>query len=118
MSTYGKKALIWWDYHDHCDESKKRFNNTSDDIQLEILKKWYPVNIECKIYAAPQFKFYIIGYTRFQYGWRIELGLIGLLGKSNSISIKHPLDLIISTEFEKSLIRDKRLDKILKEKPL
>jgi hypothetical protein len=40
MSTFGKKALINWDY-DSVDYL--RWNKTPKDLQIEILKKWYPI---------------------------------------------------------------------------
>jgi hypothetical protein len=40
MSTFGKKALLSWDYNS---DDKQRFLNSNEDIQLEILKKWYPI---------------------------------------------------------------------------
>jgi hypothetical protein len=38
MSTFGKKALIKWDY----DLDIRRYNNTPKEMQLKILEKWYP----------------------------------------------------------------------------
>lgn len=43
MSTFGKKALVWWDYDNHSKKNATRFNHTSLDIQRAILEKWYPV---------------------------------------------------------------------------
>lgn len=43
MSTFGKKALVWWDYENHTKENATRFNHTSLDIQKAILEKWYPI---------------------------------------------------------------------------
>ncbi len=40
MSTFGKKSLLKWDY-DSVDYL--RWNKTHKDLQLEILKKWYPI---------------------------------------------------------------------------
>ncbi len=40
MSTFGKKALLNWDYNS---DDKKRYLKTNKNIQLEILKKWYPI---------------------------------------------------------------------------
>lgn len=45
MSTFGKKALIWWNYYDH--DGSMRFNHTPKDMQLKILEKWYPVGMKC-----------------------------------------------------------------------
>lgn len=43
MSTFGKKALVWWDYENHTKENATRFNHTSLDTQKAILEKWYPI---------------------------------------------------------------------------
>jgi hypothetical protein len=43
MSTFGKKALVWWDYENHTKENATRFSHTSLDIQKAILEKWYPI---------------------------------------------------------------------------
>ena len=48
MSTFGKKALIWWNYDDHSKQNIIRFNHTNDELQLDILKKWYPIGSRCR----------------------------------------------------------------------
>ena len=40
MSTFGKKALLNWNYNSI---DTQRYFNTDKKLQLEILKKWYPV---------------------------------------------------------------------------
>lgn len=40
MSTFGKKALLSWNYNSG---DSLRYVNTDKEIQLEILKKWYPI---------------------------------------------------------------------------
>lgn len=42
MSYFGKKSLIWWDYEDHTKENALRYIHTNEELQLNILKKWYP----------------------------------------------------------------------------
>ena len=46
MSTFGKKYLRKWNYFNHTMVEKKRFNSTSIDFQLELLKKWYPIGMK------------------------------------------------------------------------
>ena len=46
MSTFGKKYLRKWDYFNHTKVEKRRFNSTSMDFQLELLRKWYPVGMK------------------------------------------------------------------------
>lgn len=48
MSTFGKKALIWWDYENHSKECALRYNHTPPEIQLQILHKWYPIGMKFK----------------------------------------------------------------------
>jgi hypothetical protein len=44
MSTYGKKALIDWDY---LDVDVSRFLRSPKNLQLDILEKWYPIGEPC-----------------------------------------------------------------------
>ena len=46
MSTFGNKALIWWDYYKRDRPELLRFNSTPKDLQLKILEKWYPINMK------------------------------------------------------------------------
>ena len=70
MSTFGKKSLNWWDYDDN--SQSLRFNHTDLEIQLEILKKWYPVGSLCRekerinyrTLRAPGWSWEITGYTK------------------------------------------------------
>jgi hypothetical protein len=48
MSTFGRKALIWWDYENHSKENALRYNHTPPEIQLQILHKWYPIGMKFK----------------------------------------------------------------------
>ena len=72
MSTFGKKALNWWDYDDNSKQNVMRFNHTDLETQLEILKKWYPVGSLCRekerinyrTLRAPGWSWEITGYTR------------------------------------------------------
>jgi hypothetical protein len=44
MSTYGKKALIDWNYSE---VDVSRFLKSPKNLQLEILQKWYPLGESC-----------------------------------------------------------------------
>ena len=46
MSTFGKKYLRKWDYFNHTKVEKSRFNSTTMDFQLELLRKWYPIGMK------------------------------------------------------------------------
>ena len=47
MSTYGKKSLVYWDYSN---VDIKRFLKSKKEVQLMILKKWYPIGEKCQYY--------------------------------------------------------------------
>ena len=48
MSTFGKKALVFWEYDSN---ETNRFSKTPIKIQLKILEKWYPIGWRCKFFA-------------------------------------------------------------------
>ena len=71
MSTFGKKALLDWDY---CYDSAKRktnrdrYNSTPKNIQMEILQKWYKIGYEFHVVNVGEYtnkdKIYIVtGYS-------------------------------------------------------
>jgi hypothetical protein len=69
MSTFGKKSLIWWDYDDDSRQNAIRFNHTDSEMQLKILKKWYPIGNRCRqrekmyrISRAPKYSWEIVDY--------------------------------------------------------
>ena len=75
MSTYGKKALTHWEYEK--DNDIVRFNATPDNIQEEILKKWYPIGFTCEKTSKGATEYYasftITKHVKMPYGWRVEL---------------------------------------------
>jgi hypothetical protein len=64
MSTFGKKALLSWDYKSN---DTKRFLNSSKEIQLAILEKWYPIGDKfyMKTIYDSESEFVIGGYTDY-----------------------------------------------------
>jgi hypothetical protein len=51
MSTFGKKALKWWDYNNNGDKlANQRFINTDIDLQLKIIEKWYPIGTKIQVW--------------------------------------------------------------------
>jgi hypothetical protein len=63
MSTFGKKALSYWDYDDNSKKNVMRFNHTNSELQLEILKKWYPIGCRCRKRSSDMsYSWEIIGY--------------------------------------------------------
>jgi hypothetical protein len=79
MSTFGKKALIWWDYNSNGDKlTNQRFINTDIDLQLKILEKWYPIGTKVqkwnwllKRYSGDVWT--IKKYEMFNNHWRLSL---------------------------------------------
>ena len=92
MSTYGKKALIYWNYEEKSSQEEMyRFNNTAHNIQEEILKKWYPIGFTCEMTsrAKEDTKYYgsftLTKYVKYGYGWRVEV-----IDKNGYINTLHP----------------------------
>lgn len=114
MSTFGKKALAWWDYQDKSRDSVRRYNFTPDDMQLQILEKWYPIGFKFKEngYLLNGVKMWeVVDYKRNVGGcWLLELKCI-----SNELPniLKHPLATGMTTQSEKSVKREIKLNKIL-----
>lgn len=79
MSTFGKKALILWDYNSNGDKlTNLRFINTDIDLQLKILEKWYPIGTKVqkwnwllKRYNGDVWT--IEKYEMFNNHWRLSL---------------------------------------------
>ena len=109
MSTFGKKALLNWDYRSI---EKKRFNNSDKNLQLEILKKWYPIGEYCYIHDSPmKFRYTIIGYEEHLTFHSIIIGYpqAGQLLKDKAT---HPLNLYLPMEI--LIKRDKIIDNLLR----
>ena len=120
MSTFGKKAINNWNYK-YSEESAKRFNSTSVELQLEILLKWYPIGMICVKYDR-FFKKYdktlyeIVGYDKIGCGSIQQLKLIKFLdihGKvyHESVTI-HPIHFKPTDEYLKMMIREEKLNNL------
>jgi len=84
MSTFGKKALIWWNY-EYSKEGVTRFNHTDSELQLEILKKWYPIGSSCREKEKYTYK-----VPRAPGGWDWEIiGYIKTIGGYYTIKVKY-----------------------------
>lgn len=70
MSTFGKKALIWWDYHNYERENIRRYMSTPHSLQLKILEKWYPIGMIVQVSTE---KYEIINHVLTLRGYEIEL---------------------------------------------
>lgn len=114
MSTFGNKALIWWDYHKHDRDSIRRFSFTPKDLQLEILKKWYPIGMMVG-FGDNKYKHEIVEYSQHSTFWHVKV--IWKL-ENNSIMngmqyIKHPLNLYPSPEWEMQIKRQSKLNRLV-----
>ena len=114
MSTFGRKALVWWNYDIKSRKEFVRFNHTPKDIQLSILEKWYPVGLEVCLYKPLSMppttsKTYTIdGYVDTLGGYRISV-----IYDSVS-STHHPMNVSPTDEYRKMINRDNKLKEILK----
>ena len=110
MSTFGKKSLLKWDY-DSVDYL--RWNKTPKNIQLEILKKWYPIG-EYFYYHSPfdqnkekkGIKVIVVDYEEKIGGYFIKYNFLSNISKHTC----NPLRLKPSKEF----LRETKLKQILK----
>jgi len=78
MSTYGKKALSYWDYEGASEkEELARYNSTPHNLQEELLKKWFPVGMTCEKTSKGAERYYgryvVSGYMKYGYGWRLNV---------------------------------------------
>ena len=115
MSTFGKKALINWDY-DSIDYI--RYNHTPKSMQLKILEKWYPLNSDFQYYTpfdkeknGNGVRVKIIEHVETQYSWFIRFKYSfdkDNNGLSNGVN---PLRFKPSKDF----LREIKLENILKD---
>ena len=111
MSTFGKKAFIWWNYEDHSHDGSLRFNSTKKDIQLAILQKWYPIGSRCKIYYnvgnIGSIVYEIIGYTEHLSFWNLKVK-----SEHYQEDTKHPMRIVLDPSVILSIKRDNKLEKL------
>jgi hypothetical protein len=108
MSTYGKKAMVYWEYEEkNTQEELYRFNHTTHNIQEEIIKRWYPIGLTCQQYSKNKKEYYgsftITKCVKMAYGWRIEV-----IDKNGYINTLHPGVL----RPDKEWIREEKLNKL------
>jgi len=113
MSTFGNKALIWWNYYKRDRDDLLRFNSTSKDLQLKILEKWYPIGMMIGL-GDGKFQYEIVEYVEHltywsvRVLWRVDNSLM-----NNMRSNRNPLTLYPSPEWEKQIKRQYKLDRII-----
>ena len=118
MSKFGKKSLIWWDYHTRDRAALLRFNATPKELQLQILEKWYPIGMKVGLgdskYNLYLLHYEIVEYTQHFNYWDVRVVLKAEDSLLNGVKYnRNPLGLYPSLEWEKQLKRQYKLDRIL-----
>ena len=113
MSTFGNKALIWWDYHTRDRAALLRFNATPKPLQIKILEKWYPIGMMVGL-GDGRYNYVIEEYVQHLTYWsiRVVLKAEGSL-MDRMRSDRNPLGLYPSPDWEKQLKRQYKLDRLL-----
>ena len=123
MSTFGKKALVWWDYEDHSKINAIRYLHTPLDLQLKILEKWYPIGLRFRRDKGwgPLHKdstiYEIIGYQQFQTFWGINSRIIE--GRDYSLRTPqgifiNPVTILVEEDSVRTIKREYKLERILR----
>jgi hypothetical protein len=108
MSTYGKKAMTYWEYEGkNTQEELYRFNHTTHNIQENILKRWYPIGMTCEKTSKGATEYYgnyvVSGYIKYAYGWRLNI-----TDSKNYTTTLHPGTVRPDEQWR----RDKKLEKL------
>ncbi len=122
MSQFGKKAINYWDWDIYLKEiysglekkSSQRWNNTNKEIQLELLKKWYPIGMKgrCILVGSNRpsdTKYEITGYIEQMWGYLLHIEYLD----SNYGKECHPVKFIPEPEDKNRILRELRLAKLL-----
>lgn len=113
MSTFGKKALIWWDYHTRDRAAILRFKSTPKPLQLQILEKWYPIGSMVGL-GDGKYNYKIVEYVQYMTFWDVRVELLAqdsIMSKMSSW--RNPLGLYLEPNTEKMLKRQYKLDRLL-----
>jgi len=115
MSTFGKKALVYWNYDSN---ETNRFSKTPVEIQLKILEKWYPIGYLCKffppaypsdrVYQIKDYLLHVGGFYTVLIEQKITEGYSSMIVKNEYNPLR--LDVID----KQILLRDYKLERILK----
>ncbi len=113
MSTFGNKALIWWDYHTRDRATLLRFSATPKDLQIKILEKWYPIGMMVGL-GDGKYNYKITEYVQHLTFWSVRVALKAEESLLNNMkSDRNPLGLYPSPDWEKQLKRQYKLDRLL-----
>jgi hypothetical protein len=119
MRTFGKKALMWWDYDDHTRHAAHRFNSTPKNIQIQILENWYPIGsrfIKTGAHYSTPTEYVIDGYIEMSYGWSIDYSpseLSWLRDGSTQKRVINPINIVLHESFIKACKRQSKLERLL-----
>ena len=114
MSTFGKKFLNYWPYRfDNPETEIRRWNQTDKNLQLEVLKKWYPIGMRGKAILAGKTTggnlYEITGYIEHMWGWKLDIDYVD----SNFRKDVHPIKFIPEDQDRVIILRELRLEKLL-----
>ena len=115
MSTFGNKALVWWNYHQRDRATLLRFNATDKDFQLQLLNKWYPIGMMVGLGSRDdKYQYEIVEYIEHITWWSVKV----IWRVDGSImngmqSTRNPLSLYPSPDWEKKIKREHKISRIL-----
>lgn len=119
MSTFGKKALVWWDYENHTKENATRFNHTSLDIQKAILEKWYPIGTRFTkqgFFGTDHNTYKITDHILTLIGYQIKYDIVEYKRatyKMGEVPL-NPVSIMVIESDKMGLKRDYKIERILK----
>ena len=116
MSQFGKKSLSWWNWDGYLTDNKlsQKWNHTPKEIQLELLKKWYPIGMKGRqilvgFNRPSETKYEITGYIEMMWGYELDLDYLD----SNYRKECHPVKFIPEPEDKNRILREIKLNRLL-----
>jgi hypothetical protein len=116
MSQFGKKSLNWWNWEGYLTDNKfiEKWNHTPKEIQLQLLKKWYPIGMIGKRLlvgsnAPSSLEVEITGYIEYLWGYQLDVNYID----SNYRTECHSVRFIPELKDRNRILRELRLNKLL-----
>ncbi len=113
MSTFGKKSLVWWNYHNNDRYSLLRFNSTPKELQLQVLEKWYPIGMMVGL-GDGKYNYKIVEYIEHLTYYSIRVELVSPGSFMNRMrSTRNPLALYPDPTYEKQIKRQSKINRII-----